>query len=142
MILDRQLALSDGQALSGAGAAASTDTIDFGAVRQIGVGEQLYVVLNVPVAAGGTTPTLAVALQTDDNSAFSSAATLYTSPTYAAAALTAGTQYVYPIPVSGMERHFRLNYTLGGTSPTITVDAHIVTSAQLAYLYPVGFVVA
>lgn len=137
MILDRQLSLSDGQALTAT--AASTDVIDFGAVRQIGVGEPLYVVLNFAVGAGGTSPTMNVAFQTDDNSGFSSAATLFTSPTYAAAAMTAGTQYVYPLPVSGMERFFRLNYTLGGTSPTMTLDAHIVTQAQLNALYPSGF---
>lgn len=139
MILDRENSFSNGQALSGAGATASTDSIDFGAVRQIGVGEQLYIVLNVPVAAGGTTPTLTVALQTDDNSAFSSPTAVFTSPTYAAAALGAGAQFVYPLPVTGMERHARLNYTLGGTSPTITVDAHLVTRAQLATMYPGGF---
>ncbi len=142
MILDRQNCFSDGQALSGAGSAASTDLIDLGAIRQIGVGEPLYVVVNLPVAAGGTTPTLAVALQTDDNSSFSSPTAAFTSPTYAAAALVAGAQFVYPIPPTGMERYVRLNYTLGGTSPTATVDAHIVTSAQLDTMYPGNFVVA
>lgn len=141
MILDRQNCFSDGQALSGAGAAASTDLIDFGAIREMGVGEQLYIVVNVPVAAGGTTPTMSVAVQADDNAAFSSPTAIFTSPTYAAAALGAGAQFVYPLPVTGVERYMRLNYTLGGTSPTITVDAHIVTSAQLARIYPGGYAI-
>lgn len=139
MILDAQLSFSRNQALTGTSAVASTDTIDFGAVRQMGIGEDLFVVINVKVAAGGTTPTLTIAQQTDDNSSFSSATTLLTSQTFAAAALGAGAQIVLPVPISGLEQHYRLSYTQGGTSPTITLDAHIVTSAQLAALYPVGF---
>jgi len=139
MILDAHTSFSNGQALTGS--AASTDSIDFSAIREIGVGEQLYILVNVPVAAGGTTPTLSVGLQVDDNSAFSSPATLFTSPVYAAAALTAGAQFVYPLPVTGMERHARLNYTMTGTSPTITLDAHLVTGAQLARIYPSGYAI-
>lgn len=140
MILDAQNSFSRNQAVSGAGASASTDSIDFGALnRQMGVGGDLYIVLNVKVAAGGTTPTLAVGVQVDDNSAFSSPATILSTQTFAAAALGAGAQIVIPMPVTGFEQYMRLNYTLGGTSPTITLDAHIVTSAQLAQLYPVGF---
>lgn len=141
MILDAQNSFSNGQAVTGAGATPSTDSVDLGAIRQMGVGEPLYVVVNVPVGAGGTTPTLSVGIQTDDNSAFSSPATLSTSPVYPAAQIGAGAQFVYPLPVSGMERHLRLLYTLGGTSPTITLDAHLVTSAQLAALYPSGWAI-
>jgi len=143
MILDRQLCFSDGQALSGATTTASTDLIDFTLqTRNPGIGTPLFLVVGIPVAAGGTTPTLAVAFQVDDNAAFSSAATLFTSPTYTAAQLTAGAQFVYPLPISGFERYARLSYTQTGTSPTVTVDAHIVTAAELVALYPVGFTVA
>lgn len=139
MILDAQNNFSDGQAISGTSATPSTNSIDLGAVRQMGVGEPLYVLVNVPVAAGGTTPTLTMKIQTDDNSSFSSATDLLTTQAYAAAALVAGAQFVLPLPVSGMERYIRMSYTMGGTSPTITVDAHVVTAAQLASLYPSGY---
>lgn len=141
MILDRQNCFSDGQAITGTSAVASTDAIDFGAIREMGVGEPLYVVLNVPVAAGGTTPTLTVVMQTDDNSGFSSPAAILTTVTYTAAQLGAGAQIVLPVPVTGMERFLRLQYTMGGTSPTITLDAHMVKSAQLARLYPGGWTI-
>lgn len=142
MILDAQNSFSRNQAVTGATTSGSTDVIDLSQVnRQIGVGEQLYLVVNVKVAAGGTTPTMAVLLQTDDNSSFSSATTVFTGPTLAAAALTAGAQFVYQLPITGYEQYLRAAYTLGGTSPTITVDAHLVTAAQLALLYPGGFTV-
>jgi hypothetical protein len=140
MILDKQLAFSEAQAVTGAATSASTDLIDLSVVRSnIGSGKDLFVVVNVDVAAGGTTPTMAVLIQTDDNASFSSATTLFTGPTIAAAGLALSTQLVYQIPATGMERYLRLAYTLGGTSPTITVSAHIVENFHLSPNYASGF---
>ena len=85
MILDRENAFSIQQALTAT--AVSTDLIDLSQLRQIGFGKNLSLVINVDVAAGGTSPTLQVNVQTDDNSGFSSAATVLTSPTYSQAQL-------------------------------------------------------
>lgn len=139
MILDRENAFSIAQALTAT--AASTDLIDLSVVRQIGSGKDLYLVVNVDVAAGGTSPTVAIAVQTDDNSAFSSATTLLTSPTYTQAQLGLSTQIVLPLPQQGFERYLRLQYTLGGTTPTVTLSAHLVETYQQDAKYAGGFTV-
>lgn len=139
MILDRENAFSIAQALTAT--AASTDLIDLSVVRQIGSGKDLYLVVNVDVAAGGTSPTVAIAVQTDDNSAFSSATTLLTSPTYTGAQLVLSSQFVLPLPQQGFERYLRLQYTLGGTSPTVTLSAHLAETYQQDAKYAGGFTV-
>lgn len=140
MILDRENAFSIQQALTAT--AVSTDLIDLSQLRQVGFGKDLYLVLNVDVAAGGTSPTLQVNVQTDDNAAFSSAATALASPTYTQAQLGLSTQIVLPMPQQGWERFIRLQYVLGGTSPTITLSAHLVENYQQDVKYPAGYVVA
>src|SRR5688500_16191341 len=112
MIHDAQLLFSDAQALTGTTPVASTNVIDLGSDRNIGVGEPLVVLITVDVAAGGTAPTLTPTLQTDDNAAFSSPATVATMAAIAAAALTAGAKIVMPIPANlDAERYLRLSYT-------------------------------
>lgn len=135
MFLDALNSYSRNQNLTATGN--STNIIDHGGNgRDIGIGEQLYLVVNVK-AASGTSPTLAVALQTDDNDSFSSAASLTAK---AAVAAVDGLQIVLPIP-PGVERYTRVAYTLAGTSPDITLDAHIVHSAQFKKMYPSGWTI-
>ena len=143
MYIDRQNKVSISQALTAT--AASTDLIDLGSDRNIGVGEPMAFVVNVDVAAGGTSPTLAVAIQTDDNASFSSATTVASSATLAAAQLVAGAQFVIPVPPDlSMERFVRLNYTLGGTSPTVTVSAQLqpMNMIQNYSSYPDGYIIS
>jgi hypothetical protein len=126
MILDSQNQFSDAQALTGTSAVASTNIIDLGSDRNIGIGEPLAVVVTVDVTAGGTTPSLVIAVQADDNSGFSSAGTVFTAPSLAAAALVAGAKFVYLLPAdTSTERYIRLSYTQSGTSPTVTVTAFL-----------------
>jgi hypothetical protein len=141
MILDRENAFSQSQALTGISLVASTDFIDLSVVRQVGQGNGMpKIVVNFEAAAGGTTPTITLALQTDDNTSFSSATTVLT---YLSAVSTPGasTQYVFELPDQGLERYVRLAYTQGGTSPTTTVSAHLVLDAQYDVKYPSGFTV-
>lgn len=142
MILDRENAFSQAQALSGAGNIISTDVIDLSQLRQVGLGKDVYLVLNVDVAATGTAPTLQVNVQTDDNVGFASPAVALTSPTYAQAQLGLSTQIALPMPQQGWERFVRLQYVLGGTTPAITISAHLVENYQQDIKYPIGFVVA
>lgn len=126
MILDAHLLLSDAQAVSSS--AASTNYVNLtGASNKIFDGEPMAVVVNVDVAADGTTTdeTYAFAIQCDDNTGFSSATTLV-SQTLAYGVLTAGSQHVLPIPVgAAVEKYMRLYYTLGGTTPSVTVTAYL-----------------
>jgi hypothetical protein len=128
--LDDQNLYSDAQALTAT--AASTDLIDHGADGNLGIGEPMVVQITLDVLADNTTTdeTYSAALQTDDNASFSSAVTVGSVTITAGSA--AGTRFFIPVPPStSMERYSRINYTLGGTTPTVTV-----TSALL----PVKFV--
>lgn len=140
MILDAETMLSNQQALTGTSLIGSTNVIDLGSVRQVGAGRPLFIVLTIDVAPGGTSPTLTVALQTDDNSAFSSPATAITYlNAVAGASYPVSTQFVFQIPVSGLERYARLAYTQGGTSPTVTLSAHVTEMIQQDVKLPAGF---
>ena len=110
MILDAELMFSEDQAVTAS--AASTNYIDLGVARDIGNGENLYLVLLVTETMddAGDDSTLAVTLQTDDNTSFSSATTLETLTTFAA--LTAAGTVVYKrIDPASYERYIRLYYT-------------------------------
>ena len=133
MIIDYNLQLSDAQSVTAD--AASTNVIDLGADRDIGPGEDMKIVVSFDVAMGGSSPTLAVSVQTDDNSSFSSASTVQTSRTISAAA--AGDTLVMGLPDTN-ERYIRLNYDVGGSNQTMTVSASIVKDAQQYYAYPDG----
>ena len=130
MILDAQLQLSSSQALSSAGSTASTNSIDLEQDRNIGIGEPMSVVIFCKTALAGTSPTLQASIQTDDNSGFSSAATIITSQTLSA--MAAGDKLVVPFPANASsERYVRVNYTLGGTTPSATVSAFLVPTSSI-----------
>ncbi len=122
MYIDSLLEFSDAQALTATGA--STNVVDLGSDRDIGVGCPLWVVITLGAAADGTTgdETYTVALQTDDNSSFSSATDIASVSIPRGSA--AGSQFVIGVPYAN-ERYLRLNYTLGGTTPSVTVSAHL-----------------
>jgi uncharacterized protein YdbL (DUF1318 family) len=117
--------------------AASTNLIDLGAIRNMGVGENLYlvVVCTTAMTDAGSDSTLAVTVETDDNSSFSSATTTQTIGTFAAVS-AAGTKLVARIQPDQMnERYVRLKYTpangnltTGSFTAFITHDIDAYTS--------------
>jgi outer membrane cobalamin receptor len=111
MLLDAQLLFSDLQAVTAT--ANSTNLIDTLAARDIAAGEDLYVtcvVTTTTVSAGSTT--LTITLETDDNSSFSSATTLYTTSAIPKATLVAGYRALaFKLP-RYTERYLRLVYTV------------------------------
>lgn len=120
--VDAQTFLSDAQALTAS--AASTNLYDLGSDRNPGVGEPLALVVIGEVAMAGTSPTLVVGIQTDDNASFSSATTIIASQSVSA--LAAGGRIIVPLPAdSSLERYIRAYYTVGGTTPTVTVSAYL-----------------
>ncbi len=126
MLIDKLLRFSASQSLASASGTASTDILDLGADRDMtALGRPLYVAV-VLEASGGTSPTLQVIVQTDDDSGFSSAVALHTGPALAQAS---NRVQIIPIPHTN-ERYLRLTYTQDGTSPTATVSAFITDSAQ------------
>jgi hypothetical protein len=112
MLLDAQLLFSDGQAVTTT--ANSTNVIDLLSARDIGAGEDLWLVVVVTeaaTAAGAATVTFS--METDDNVSFSSATTIYTSPAIAKTALTLGARAIGVKVPRYTERYLRLAYTVG-----------------------------
>lgn len=143
MNIDAQTLFSDAQALTET--AASTNLIDFGSDRDMGRGEPMAVVIVVDVAADGTTTneTYQFDVQTDSDVAFGSATTL-SSNVIGYASLTLGSRHVIPLGHTN-ERYMRLYYTLGGTTPTITVTAFLQPMSMIDsnnVTYPDGFTIS
>lgn len=140
---DLQELFSNAQALTAS--AASTSYIDFGSDRNIGIGlHKVCALIRVDVAADFTTgdETYTFALQTDDNSSFSSVATVGAAKAILASALTAGSVHVLEIPADAtMERYCRLYATLAGTTPTVTITAGLTArdAVDMAPMYPAGY---
>lgn len=122
MLIDVQNVFSDAQALTAT--AVSTNVIDLGADNNVGIGEPMAVVIQLTVAADATTgdETYTAAIKTDSAVGFGSSTTLTTLTITRGDA--AGTQYQYILPKStDLKRYLRVDYTLGGTTPTVTLDA-------------------
>jgi hypothetical protein len=141
MIMDATGLFSEQQAITAT--AASTNSIDLGATgtpygsasaiaRDVGKGEGVPLYCGVVEAFNNLT-SLTISIETDDNSAFSSAVTVWTSPAYTLAQLATGAKYPLPdrLPVGVNERYVRLKYTVAGTAPsTGKITAGVVFSRQ------------
>lgn len=132
MILDKEHEFSSEQAVTSA--AGSTNTIDLGAVRDIGTGEPLYVVVVVDVAMTdtGSNSTLTVALEGDSTTTFTPDGTqdLFTIP-----AVTAAGQVFYarldPGAAPLAYRYIRLKYTPNnGDLSTGSFSAYLAHNIQ------------
>lgn len=112
MYVDALLTFSDAQAVTAA--AASTNYIDLGEVRDIGTGEPLYVVClcDVAMTDAGSDSTLAVALEGDSTTTFSPDATdtLFTFSA-ASAAGTVKIARLDPSMASLQYQYIQLKYT-------------------------------
>lgn len=126
MYIDAKLLFSDGQTVA---AGPSDNVVDLKDARDIGVGENLYIMVVVKAAITGT---LAVALETDDADSFASAKS--TSIGAFAASAPAGSKLVYRIsPGAFAEQFARLAYT-GGSAGEIS--AFVVKDVDLFTSYP------
>ncbi len=123
-IIDKLLEFSDAQALTATGD--SDNSIDLGNARQVGVGNDLYLVVRVDVAAdaGSANETYTVQLETDDNSGFTSG-TLVGPIITIPRGSPAGYKAVATLPRTGIERYLQAVYTLGGTTPSVTLSTYI-----------------
>lgn len=143
MLLDKQTLFSDAQAITAS--AASDNSIDLGSVRNIGVGKELYLVFIVTTAFtdSGSDSTVTPKLETDDNSSFSSAATVRTFDTLAALT-AAGTKRAYrlePYNDAGIfERYIRVYYTVAnGNLTTGAITAFLSLDVQAWKPYASGY---
>lgn len=141
MIIDSQLELSNKQSLAGSGTIVSTNVIDTGSVGDVGIGETLRLYVQIDQALAGATA-VQIVLQTDDNEAFSSPVAIYTSQSFAAAAVVAGAELVDVEIPRGAERYLRVGYVLTGTATAGQATAVLVENVQRNRAYQSGFTVA
>ena len=136
MYVDKALLFSDAQAVTAA--APSTDYLDQGAARDLGIGKQLYVVIicDVAMTDAGSDSTLTVELYGDSTTTFTpdGSQTLVTIPALTAA----GTKFVCPIaPEMTAFRYLTLQYTPNnGNLSTGSFTAFITDTPQLNKVYP------
>lgn len=121
MIFDLTTLLSNAQAITAT--AVSTNVIDLspratGIVRDIGKGNPIPLLIQV-VETFNTLTSLAIALQVDEDSAFGSPKTVW-STSVVLADLIAGKVIVPEYITRGTdERYMRLQYSVTGTNPTL-----------------------
>lgn len=129
MIVDAQCLLSDAQALTVT--AVSTNAYDTGAAgNALDVGAPMCVVFTVDVAAktSNSDETYQINLIQSANADLSSADVLLTTNTtfMARGFFTASKKFFLPIPPGAKtKRYIGVSYTLGGTSPTMTITSFL-----------------
>lgn len=133
MMYDAQNQFSAAQALTAT--AVSTNVIDLGADRDIGKGEPLCVVLCTIVAADFTTANETYQIDVQSGStatptAVKASRVPVVTASNATSDLGLGKIIVIPLP-HDMDRFIRLNYTLGGTTPTWTVTAFLAPMSMV-----------
>jgi hypothetical protein len=139
MQLDAQNLFSDQQAITAA--ANSTNVIDTRDVRDIGSGENFYIMVNVneTLDDAGDDSTLAIALVTDDNAALASPATIRTLVTLPANTVAGTTLYfkIEPAQLVAFQRYIGLVFTpANGNLSAGKITAGIVRNIQQQGVYP------
>lgn len=139
MILDAQLQFSNAQALTAT--AVATNVIDLGADRSIGSGEPMAVMFTVVVAADQTTGDEDYTFELEYSSDAAQTTEVQQhgrlkfesgtpdAPFLDADLLVAGFKFCIPLAPAALSqtgRYLGVRYTLAGTTPTITVSAHLV----------------
>lgn len=114
MMIDNALAVSNAQVVTATGN--STDHIDQLAAANIGAGQVLRHILQIS-AVSGTSPTMTVKLVGADDAAFAT-----NKVTLGAIVDNITAVGLYRIPVANVarKRYLRLEYTVGGTTPSFT----------------------
>lgn len=138
MFLDSQLLFSDAQAITAA--ATSTNTLDLGAVRDIGTGQNLFVVVTVDIAFTdtGSDSTLTVTLWGDSTTTLTPDATqdLFVIPALTAA----GATFIASLDPGAAPlqlQYIALRYTPNnGNLSTGTITAFVTKDVQRVRAYP------
>lgn len=163
MLLDLQNLFSDAQSLSGN--ALATNVIDLAVARAIGNGEEMEVLFEVDVAAdqGTGDETYQFDVEYASDAGQTTARRLVgrrifqagtpTAPNEDADLLVAGFKFAIPVPATAVgsgltseaNRYLGVRYVLSGTTPTLTVTAHLQPAAmgEVAQpIYPKGYTVS
>ena len=123
-MLDNTLVLSNEQAVTTT--AASTNIIK---TNGGDVPNRVFLVVRVDTTFTGCT-SVTPSVETDSASAFSSASTVMTLPTYPVASLTAGLVAIVPLPL-GLKDYVRVKYTVVGTATAGKFSAFITDNPNV-----------
>ena len=152
MILDKLLEFSDGQgAITVTGI--STNVVDLGAlaVRDLGAGEQLWLVIQVDVTGTGAGTLQASLVSGADVALQTAPVTHYASPAFVGTDMVAGgTLTCIPLGSSGSlgatyaaapnyKQYLGIQYTIASTVGAVKLSAFITKNPQLNASYPSGF---
>jgi len=147
MILDGALLFDNAVSLAiAAGTQTSTNTLDLLNARDIGLSDIKFFAQVTTTFTSGGAGTLAFTIQgSPDNSAWT---TMYQSPTFALANLTAGTQFGFDgfpdlAPGQTMPRYLRMQWTVGTATMTAgAVTAGLVLDRQRNIQYAPGIAIS
>lgn len=130
MIIDAFARFSNSQAL--AATAVSTNVIDLGIDGNVGIGEPMAVMVNLETVAddGDANETYEVQLQMSVDEAFTVPVEVATRLITAGA--IAGSKVALGVPADDSAlRYVRLNYVLGGTTPSVTLSAYLQPQSMI-----------
>lgn len=141
MYVDKQLEFSDAQAVTAT--ANSENVVDLGlAGEDIGAGQEMYVVIGLPVAMtdAGSDSTVEVKLVQDDNDALSSPSDVQTIGTFGAASAAGSRLFARVAPDAVTERYLGISYTVAnGDLTTGSFDAFMTLDIDQFKAYASGF---
>jgi len=140
MIFSANNMFSDQQAITGS--AASTNQIDLGSfdapvggnalARDLGKGNPISLLIQA-TADFNTLTSLTIAVECDDNAAFTSAKVVASDSMTLAELVAGGQSNLQYVPNGVDERYMRINYTVVGTDPTAgAITAGITMGNQTA----------
>lgn len=135
MIFDKQTLFSNDQAVTNS--QASTNYIDLGVVRDIGIGApiEVFAMMTATAQSGGSS-TLVAAIETDTQSSFATKVTLAQTSAIAKASLVQGFEFLKLKLPQGVQRYLQLSYTVGTADLTAgTIRAGLILNRQ-AQAYP------
>jgi len=135
MIFDKQTLFSNDQAVTNS--QASTNYIDLGAVRDIGIGMpiEVFAMMTATAQSAGAS-TLVAAIETDTQSSFATKVTLAQTSAIAKASLVQGFEFLKMKLPQGVQRYLQLSYTVGTADLTAgTIRAGLILNRQ-AQAYP------
>lgn len=147
MLLDKENLFSDAQAVTtgSENGIASTNVIDFGSARNIGVGENLYIVvsLDATMSDSGNNSTLTVYAQSDDNESFNTATNTQTIGTFAVNSVIGSRLVARVQPGTFNEKYGRLFYlSANGALTTGSLSAALAKDVELYTAYPDAVTIA
>lgn len=138
MIFDKQNLFSNNQAVTNS--QASTNYIDLGAVRDIGIGApiEVFAVMTATALSAGSS-TLVAAIETDTQSSFATKVTLAQTAAIAKASLVQGFEFLKMKLPQGVQRYVQLSYTVGTADLTAgTIRAGLILDRQAQVHYASG----